>query len=470
MNYIFFIWLTAILTSVQNLGQFCVGTITSLAITHVRENHNKASAPWLSNELILACCIGISSAIFYTWIRFNPEQNAYIMFTKRYLLIPLNLVSLSMLLFSQKHRNKDKEKGEKKTWKNILIIASINIILTLPFAKDILKNEHIIIYFAVVILSAVVTALLDRDSDKGNSKSYGIIFSVSSVLLIFFCESRIIGGVYTTSVALLACYKLQDTILRLKILKKTILVIQMTGIYYFSIILPLLVILSPWITPKESDWSSKALWTLTGSRYFSTWSYNLWGSEELGLRSIFNLKGQIPFLDTYTFYDKHLTEYYGETFVNIERLSKYLGNAHSDPIQRLLNLTTGTNKEIALSIVSLLIIIYLWWKILIAFSKFKNKQEEGFKIFCLISNLAIISYITTESLTPWQSMLMFSSQALCLHCFFYNSKSANIGENNDKDRNTRSHSILNPSGPLMLVYPYLILFAIPGMMLITKSR
>ena len=469
-NYILFIWLVSVLTSIQNFGQFCVGTIATLGVIHFKKDSNKRSPAWLSNELILACCLGISSAIFYTWIRFDPAQNVNIMFTKRYLLIPINLISLSMLLSSQNPRKSNDTQKQQMLWTDIATIASINMTLTLPFARAILASQATIIYFCMVIASAASAALLIRDSEKEYRKAWGMIFSISALVLIFFCESKTIGGITMTTLALLILYKLQNTNIILKAPKKILVVIQSMGIYIFSIVFPLLVVLSPWVTPKESNWVSRALWTLTGSRYFTAWSYNIWSSDGLDLRSIFNLKEQIPFLDTYSFYDKNLTKFYGSPLGSIERVRSFLGHAHSDPIQRLLDITTGTSQVILLSIASLLIIIYLWWTMLVAFDNYTSKQEEeSFKIFCLISNLAIIAYITTESLTPWNSILIVSSQALCLQRFYCKTEFSNIEDIKPINRSTHCNSAANPRHPLMLLYPYLILLVVPTMILITKS-
>jgi hypothetical protein len=374
-----------------------------------------------------------------------------------------------MLLSNQNPLKSYENRKHHKSWTDIATVASINIALTLPFARATLSKQHTIIYVCLVIASAASAAFLIQDSEKEYRKAWGIIFSISTLLLIFFCESRIIGGITLTSLALLILYKLQNTNIILKASKKILVVMQSIGIYAFSIIFPILVVLSPWITPNESNWVSRALWTITGSRYFLAWSYNLWSLEELHLRSIFNLKAQIPFLDTYTFYDKNLTKFYSSPFESIEMLRKYLGHAHSDPIQRLLDIFTGTNQAILLSIASLLMIICLCCVMLAPFRKYTNKQGKEFKIFCLISNLTIISYITTESFTPWQSILIFSTQALCLQRFFCNTEFTIVNGEKAINRSARCYNVLNPRYPLMLIYPYLILLVVPTMTLITKS-
>ena len=185
---------------------------------------------------------------------------------------------------------------------------------------------------------------------------------------------------------------------------------------------------------------------------------------------LFKLEDKIPFLDSYTFYDKHLTEFYGVPYEGIERVSKLLGHAHSDPIQRLINLTTESNMAILISIASLLIMTYICRHMLVAFSENANRQEEDFKIFCLISNLAIITYITTESFTVWQPILIFSSQALCIQRFFCGRQSIDLELNEASDHNRYNHNLLNPRHPSMLIYPYFILLVVPGMILITNGR
>ena len=466
MNYTIttIIWLISVLCTVEDFGQFIIGCIASTGIITSSYKEKILVYYFTRENVLLVGCIGMCSVIFYTWIRWDAPKNTLIMFSKRYLLIAIQLISLSMLMRTNKREAEEHPKKDRTNWIQVIAFGSLNTIVTLPFAKSTLTENTIVLYFFTVLLTSLVGMKAYKATTCRYKKVWTFVFSSTAILLSWCSESRIVGGMEIINLISMLSFdsiKNHKKTLRHR-LHQLVQTIQKSAIYSFSIVFPTLVLAGPWIIDQKPQILSKILWTLTGSRYFRSWSYNLWSKEALDLTSAINYNKSIPYIVDHKFYNDYITEFYSSAYTTIDDLSRYQGNAHSAPIQQLITIFSGSKYEITITIVTILMAAYA---ITLLFSLYKEQYNQLI-LFSLYSNLLILAYITTESVTNWHLTLLLTSQVLCI-------KSIMQGENTDQISradtfNSKIRYYLKPEHPAMILAPFIILLTFPAIALSLK--
>ena len=462
------IWVLSILLTVEDLGQFMIGCVASTG-SIIRAYDQKLKKNFLTREnLLLIGCIGIGTALFYTWIRWDAPQNTYIMFSKRYLIIPVQLISLSMLMQTKPEKDESRTKREGGRWIKVAALVAINIALTLPFAKSTLSDTELTLYFFTVVLASAVGIAASHTTQSKFKHAWTLLFSITAVIICWCSQSRIMGGIELLNLISLStfyCNKRPDLAVY-RLANRAIQLMQKACVYAFSIFLPTLVMAGPWIISSTPNILSKILWTITGSRYFLGWSYSIWAKEALGLRSMMNSNYTIPHLEAHEFYNHYLTEFYGSPMSSSNELDKLYPQAHSSPIQLLIEIFGNTWQNIPTVIATLLIGAYTIKCFYSLYRRATNTQRSNFILFSLCSNLIILGYITTESVINWQMLLILTSQVLCIE---------SIAElNNNKlsldtiGLNFNTKKILGPAHPCIIFAPYVMLLLIPSVMLWIK--
>lgn len=459
------IWVLSILLTVEDLGQFIIGCIASTG-SIIRTYDQNFKKDYLTKEnLLLIGCIGIGTALFYTWIRWDASQNTYIMYSKRYLIIPIQIISLSMLMQTKPEEDETGTKREGYTWIKVAALAAINITFTLPFAKSTLSAAELTLYFFTVVLASAVGIAASHTTQCKFKQAWALLFSITAIIVCWCSQSRIMGGIELLNLISLltfycnkkrkrAAYHLANRVMQL---------MQTASIYTFSILLPTLVMAGPWIISNTPNIISKTLWTLTGSRYFLGWSYSIWATDALGLRSAMNISHSIPYLETHEFYNHYLTEFYGTTSIELDKLYP---QAHSSSIQLLIEIFGNSMQNIPTLVATSLITAYIIKYIFSLYRRAANTQQSKFILFSLCSNLLILGYITTESVISWQLLLILSGHALCIESI---AELNNTNQSRAKiNSNFNTKKILGAAHPCMIFAPYIILLLIPSVMLWAK--
>lgn len=458
------IWSISVLCTIEDFGQFLIGSIASMGII-TSTYKKKIRVNYTRENMLLMGCIGMCSVIFYTWVRWDAPQNIMIMFSKRYLLIAVQLISLSMLMQNKRREVEEQPKKEHRIWVHVIAFASLITIVTLPFAKSSLSETAIALYFCTVLLTSLIGIKAYKNTTCRYKKVWAVLFSLTAILLSWCSESRIVGGMEIINLIslLLFYYKKDQRKSLLHCLHQLAQFTQKASIYSFSVILPTLVLAGPWIISETPRILSKTLWTLTGSRYFICWSYNLWSKGVLNLKSAINYDKRISYIVDPEFYNDYITEFYSSPMTTVGQISKYQGNAHSAPLQQLITIFTGSRHDIAITLITILLAAYA---IKLLFSLYKT-QCNRLILFSLYSNLLILAYITTESVTNWHLTLLLTSQVLSIEGLV---KGKNNCQNKRAEKFTlKIRNYFKPDHPAMILSPFAILLVVPAIALYLKQ-
>ena len=174
----------------------------------------------------------------------------------------------------------------------------------------------------------------------------------------------------------------------------------------------------------------------------------------------------IPHLEAHEFYNHYLTEFYGGPMSSSNELDKLYPQAHSSPIQLLIEISGNSWQTIPTVVATLLIAAYTIKCLFSVYRRATNTQQNNFILFSLCSNLLILGYITTESVINWQLILVLTSQVLCIE------RIAESDNNNQSlakiSANLNTKKILGATHPCIIFAPYVILLLIPSAMLWAK--
>lgn len=442
--------------------------LAALLIIDIPTSMRQITKEWFSiNNWVVA--LGLT--MLYTMIGKDIADNSSIFYFKRLLLIGINGISFSYMLNEMREcREKKISQNENRLNLRKVIIYISQVCISILVLGGYLKNpasgsNQFDMYLGIngasqiialiCLLVTVVPILKVRYCAKIFLQS--CLFSITTILLISASQSRITSAVMMTIIIFLTGYVTER-----KILKKLGLIVTAGWSVYYSIILPILVVLAPTIHQQPAI--VKVLYTITGSRYSLAWSGNMWHENGLNLLNSEIASSKLPFLQN-SYYTSNITENYGSALIGSKKiLETFIPNGpHSMPIDLLLGLTKVID--------SFTIPLYVWGLsglllIILITEYYTSRGRSALHKEDLMVNLCFnaltLSVITTQTQgTIYLPFALSTSIILISHSkkprlrFAKRGKVASTILNDNNDR-LYIRFLLFFSSPLLILMPFVI--------------
>lgn len=396
------LWQISLIIATKEWALLIIG-LGAVLIIDIPASWKQLASKWFSiNNWVAA----ISLTMLYTMIGKGIAADSLIFYFKRLLLIGINAISFSFMLNSMReYRHRDIKQDKKEFAFQKVIIYTSQLCICILILGGYLKNpssgstqfdqyvgiNSISQIIAMVCLFISVIPIV-KVTYTAKTFLQSCLFSITTILLISSAQSRMTSAVMMTILIFLTGY-----ITSKKKIKALGLIMTAGWSLYYSIILPILVLLAPAIHQHTNI--AKILYTATGSRYSLAWSGNIW--HENGLNFLNNEKASsiLPFLEK-SYYTDSFIENYAPYLNNSKQImDKFIPNGpHSMPIDLLLGVTKVvddyTIPQYVWGLSGILIIALIKEYYTIKTKEISNK-EILMANTCL--NALILSVITTQT-------------------------------------------------------------------------